>query len=90
MIYKPACDTYATNFQIKLVRKDAFTVDSQRFAKKPSENIGDIDVMVGCPPCQGFFTNNQKRNHPRNELEYNTHFVKVIKPKVHPKVLLVQ
>lgn len=45
-----AVETFATNLRIVPIMADASRFDWRRWARE----LGDVDVLVGCPPCQGF------------------------------------
>ncbi|MCD8288951.1 MAG: DNA cytosine methyltransferase [Prevotella sp.] len=51
--------------------------------------VGDIDVVIGGPPCQGFSSANQQRiiDDPRNELY--KYYIEVVK-KICPKFVLME
>lgn len=50
---------------------------------------GDVDVVVGGPPCQGFSSANQQRiiDDPRNELY--KYYIKAVRA-IHPKFVLME
>ncbi len=48
--YVWAVRTYARNIGVEPVRADAFYFDWRKWGRE----LGDVDVLVGCPPCQGF------------------------------------
>lgn len=65
--YRWAVETYNANIRVKPVRADAFRFDWKIWSRK----LGDVDVLVGCPPCQGFSrlkVNLSGGEDPRNEL----------------------
>lgn len=68
-IYKPAVDTYRQNHQHTCVLESDIKQISGTDLLKLSPT-GKIDLIAGCPPCQGFstLTNKYKRRDPRNEL----------------------
>ena len=54
-VYRPAIETYTYNlrrlgFKPDVREADAFEFDFRRWARE----LGSVDVVVGCPPCQGF------------------------------------
>lgn len=68
-IEKNAISTYRANHpQVEIMEEDIRNVAGKSLLElSPS---GKIDLMSGCPPCQGFstLTNKHKRKDPRNEL----------------------
>ena len=48
--YLPAINTYETNIGIKPIMADASRFDFAVWTRE----LGDVDVIVSCPPCQGF------------------------------------
>jgi len=79
-IDKNAAKTFEYNFKLKPLVKDAKKFDFKKWVKE----LGDIHVLVGCPPCQGF--SRMKRNgdkDPRNDLIYvYLNAVRTLKPEV--------
>ncbi len=71
-IYPHAVDTYRYNmkrlgFKPEIRKADAFDFNFRRWVRR----LGDVDVVVGCPPCQGFSRLRLNLNNgedPRNEL----------------------
>jgi DNA (cytosine-5)-methyltransferase 1 len=60
--------TYKTNHpEVKAFRQDVRTVKGVSLKKASG---GTIDVLAGCPPCQGFstLTNTSSKKDPRNNL----------------------
>ena len=55
----------------------------------PNYRLGDIDVVVGGPPCQGFSSANQQRiiDDPRNELY--KYFIKAVEI-LHPSFVVME
>ncbi len=55
----------------------------EEIVKKNRIKVGDIDVIVGGPPCQGFSISGKRNPHdPRNKLYVSfIAFLKVLKPK---------
>lgn len=86
-----ACATYRLNFvyrkRIKpqLYEKDILSVDPDGMLQDLNLKAGDIDILMGGPPCQGFSTHRFKDagvNDRRNELlRRYFDFVEVLKPK---------
>ncbi|MFA4720297.1 DNA cytosine methyltransferase [Pyrococcus kukulkanii] len=83
--FKPKAKTYSYNFPgVKVVAQDIKLVDPREF--------GEVDVVIGGPPCEPFTAISQRRmEEPRDRLYRDPigrlvlefiRFVKVLKPKV--------
>ena len=67
-----ACETFARNFGVQPIMKDAFDEETNgplildHYGLDP----GDITVLIGCPPCQGFsrMRNGEGSQDARNNL----------------------
>jgi len=72
----------ATNLKISDITK----VDPLEYMEELGLKVGELDLLAGCPPCQGYSTigtrNRGQRNDPRNELVYEVlRFAIAFKPK---------
>lgn len=85
-IDKNSCITFENNIKnTKLINADILELTPTEFLAKIGAKSGDIDLVVGGPPCQGFSslrTTTKTENDPRNELiiEY-FNYIHCIKPK---------
>ncbi len=85
--HKTYSETYRVNHPLTaLLEKDITLVDPIKFMKQLGLNEGELDLLAGCPPCQGYSTigtrNRGQRNDPRNELVYEVlRFALAFKPK---------
>ena len=80
-INRSASKTYRSNFGVKVLQRNAFKVDLKELVEE-----FDVDMLVGCPPCQGFsrlrMSKSQALNDPRNDLILVfAEAIKVFKPK---------
>lgn len=79
-----AVSTFKANHSdVNVFNQDVSTIKGNSL-KKLSAN-GKIDLIAGCPPCQGFtsLTHKYKRIDPRNKLIYQMQrLIKEIRPKV--------
>src|SRR5690606_659260 len=80
--------TYRANHSSpRIVQADIRDVDAKRLLKEVSLRSGELDLLAGCPPCQGFSRlPNRNRNtcedDERNDLIFEfIRFVKVFRPK---------
>ncbi|MBS1169813.1 MAG: transcriptional regulator, family [Burkholderiaceae bacterium] len=75
---------YKKNFPDSLELGGDITKIDDDALKSFQEKIGDIDVIIGGPPCQGFSLSGKRDvNDPRNTLfKHYLRFVKVYKPKI--------
>lgn len=80
--------TYAANHKRTcLVKSDIRSIDPIILMKKLELVPGDLDLLAGCPPCQGFSTlrtlnGAREVEEPMNDLVYEfVRFVQVFRPK---------
>ncbi|MEJ5946565.1 DNA cytosine methyltransferase [Pseudokineococcus basanitobsidens] len=69
-----ACATYADNHDgVRLWQDDVRHVDGEQLMRGIGLRAGELDLLAGCPPCQGFSTlrtlnGRQAPAEPRNDL----------------------
>jgi len=83
-IDQSAADTYERNLRIDVERRDITGLNPNRFRRRLGLHKGALDVLVGCPPCQGFtrLRNRAGSGDPRNSLVLRyLSFVTEFKPK---------
>lgn len=78
-----ATETFKHNFKYAIVHNiDIIAFPNEEISKE----YGDVDVIVGGPPCQGFSSANRWQKEledPRNKLFFEfIRFVQVIRPKI--------
>jgi len=83
--------TYAESYRLnhpktQLVEDSITNIDPVEYMKQLGLKEGDLDLLAGCPPCQGYSTigtrNRGQKNDPRNDLVYEVlRFAKAFKPK---------
>lgn len=83
--------TYAESYRLNhpktnLKENDIREVDPAEYMKELGLKVGELDLLAGCPPCQGYSTigtrNRGKKNDPRNELVYEVlRFAIAFQPK---------
>jgi DNA (cytosine-5)-methyltransferase 1 len=85
---KTACDTYRMNHpEVALIDQDIRDVDPVAHMNSLGIKKGDLDLLAGCPPCQGFSTigtrnRGAKENDNRNDYVFEmVRFAKVFLPK---------
>lgn len=83
-----AAETYRANHKNTVLwERDIRDLAVSEAANRLSLRAGELDLLAGCPPCQGFSsmrTLNGKRNlnDPRNELVFEfLRFIKELEPK---------
>lgn len=80
-------ESYSMNHpEVNLKIDDIKNINPDIFMKELKMKKGDLDLLAGCPPCQGYSTigtrNRGKRNDPRNELIFQVfRFAKIFRPK---------
>ncbi len=83
--------TYAESYQMNhpktnLKLSDITKIDPVEYMKELGLKTGELDLLAGCPPCQGYSTigtrNRGQQNDPRNELIYEVlRFAVAFQPK---------
>lgn len=66
-----AAETFRVNHsRSKVIERDIRYVSSSELLKQAGIEKGQLDLLAGCPPCQGFssLTSKYKRNDQRNSL----------------------
>ena len=83
--------TYAESYQMNhpktnLKLSDITKIDPVAYMDELGLKVGELDLLAGCPPCQGYSTigtrNRGQQNDPRNELVYEVlRFALAFQPK---------
>jgi DNA (cytosine-5)-methyltransferase 1 len=82
-----AVETYKANHKrVVIWDRDIKKISAAKFMRLIKVKPGELDLVAGCPPCQGFSTmttlNGRIGQDERNELIFQfLRFVKVLKPK---------
>jgi len=77
-------ETYKKNFLNDFVSTESILeIDPEKIRKSLNLKLGELDVLIGGPPCQGFSTYGKRdSNDKRNKLYLNyLEFLKTFKPK---------
>jgi DNA (cytosine-5)-methyltransferase 1 len=87
-VYPKAQETYQLNHsEVELISGDIRRVAARPLMQTLGLTVGQLDLLAGCPPCQGFSrirTKNRRtsENDARNELIFDfLRFVRAFKPK---------
>src|SRR5262245_42461742 len=82
-----ACSTYRKNHRTRLIGQDIRTVDPAELMAKLGLSEGELGLLAGCPPCQGFSTlrtlnGGKEVDEPMNDLVFEfSRFIAVFKPQ---------
>ena len=84
-----AVECFQLNFpEVPIWKRDITEVSGQEILDFCNIKKGELDVLDGSPPCQGFSTAGKRQiNDPRNELFQ--HYVRLIK-ELEPKVFVME
>ena len=65
-----AAETYEKNLHVRVRQTDIRELQPQAFRRELELEPGELDVLVGCPPCQGFsrMRNQRGAQDARNDL----------------------
>lgn len=82
-----AIETFKHNFK----KAQVHNIDITNFPDSQiDEEYGDVDVIVGGPPCQGFSSANRwqkEMDDPRNKLFFE--YIRFVQ-RIHPKVIMIE
>ncbi len=86
---KNSCDTLKANFpDLTVWQRDITTVTADEILQECNIKIGELDLLDGSPPCQGFSTAGKRNlNDSRNDLFKD--FVRLIEG-LQPKVFVME
>ncbi len=88
--------TYAETYRMNhpatnLKLRDIASIDPSEYMKELGLVAGDLDLLAGCPPCQGYSTigtrNRGQRDDPRNDLVYEVLRFAIT---FHPKTIMME
>jgi DNA (cytosine-5)-methyltransferase 1 len=88
-----AADTYSDNFpSVALLRKDIRDLSATELLNAAGLRNGHLDLLAGCPPCQGFSTIRTRNTFPsikdrRNDLLFD--FLRLAED-TEPRVILME
>ena len=78
-------------FKYNFKKAKVHNIDITTFPnEKILEEYGDVDVIVGGPPCQGFSTANRHQKEaddPRNKLFFE--YIRFVQ-QIHPKIIMIE
>ncbi|HEX8495332.1 MAG TPA: DNA cytosine methyltransferase [Pyrinomonadaceae bacterium] len=83
-IDRHAAETYEKNLGVKVKISDIRDFSPKKFRKELKLRRGELDVLVGCPPCQGFsrMRNGNGADDERNDLVMSyLEFVRELMPR---------
>jgi len=79
-----AADTYEHNLKVNVTRESIQDIEPQEYRERLGLQPGELDVLVGCPPCQGFtrMRNSDGASDSRNDLVITyLDYVREFKPR---------
>ena len=83
-----ANETYRANHpETLLIEEDISQISASGFMRRVGLERGQLDLLAGCPPCQGFsairtLNGQRKLREPMNDLVFEfLRFVRVLRPK---------
>lgn len=88
-----ACSTFRSNHKkTLLVEGDIRTVDGRKLLDRLGLDVGELDLVAGCPPCQGFSTlrtrnGGRKIREPMNDLVFE--FLRIVE-ETSPRAVMME
>ena len=86
---KNACDTFRLNFDCEIWERDIKTVTGKEILDFCKIQKGELDILDGSPPCQGFSITNKKREITDNRNDLFLEFVRLIN-ELQPKIFVME
>ncbi|MFO0451536.1 MAG: DNA cytosine methyltransferase [Pseudomonadota bacterium] len=87
-IWQDALNTFQYNLKLPTLCADLTEVRAQEICRHFDVTTGDIDIIVGGPPCQGFSTVGKRDSgDPRNKLW--SHYLDLVK-QIRPAYVLIE
>ncbi|WHZ16383.1 MAG: DNA-cytosine methyltransferase [Nitrospira sp.] len=72
---KRAVETYGKNHpEVKVFQQDVLTIGGKDLLERLGIKMGDLDLLAGCPPCQGF-SRIRRRNRRRISKDHRNDLV---------------
>lgn len=86
-----ACETYFRNLGLRPICEDLRSFSGQQILEHYDLRKGDIDLVVGCPPCQGFSSLRRTRHPDETDPRKNlvTVFLKRI-AEIQPRAVILE
>ena len=76
-----ACEIYERNFRVKPIVEDIRRVSGKRILATAGLKRGEVDLLVGCPPCQGF-SSLGKTTHLKGSRDYRNSLVRIFSDRL--------
>jgi len=86
-----ACETFERNLKVKPIQGDLRTVHGPQILNEFDLKKGDVDIVVGCPPCQGF--SSLRRTTKRDEVDARDDLVMIFAERiaeVQPRIVVFE
>ena len=88
-----AAETYSQNHpEVNLINADIRTIAAEDLMPRNGRNLATLDLLAGCPPCQGFsrMKLNNKNSHLRDPRNRLIDEVLRLAVQLHPKVIMLE
>jgi DNA (cytosine-5)-methyltransferase 1 len=86
-----SCETYAANVGVRPIEGDIRNITGEQILRNLGLNRGQVDVVVGCPPCQGF--SSLRRTRKRDSPDYRDDLLMVFAKRIveiFPKIVVFE
>jgi DNA (cytosine-5)-methyltransferase 1 len=88
-IDESACATYQRNLGLRPLQADLRLLDGRKLLEALELRRGDVDVVVGCPPCQSYSCLHRTRSNGNEGGNYLIYaFVKIVRELRAPVVVM--
>ena len=86
-----ACETFERNLKVKPIQGDLRSVHGPKILNEFNLKKGDVDIVVGCPPCQGF--SSLRRTTKRDDVDARDDLVMIFAERiaeVQPRIVVFE